>query len=210
MRVAVIANKEQKEMLLSSGVSQNLELIWLKQPQVDIQAAACIDLLFEERENHTALLEEWQEQCKGIVLVSAVVATCAQLPHGFIRFNGWNGFIEKESIELAGGTPLQRSSVEELLRGLNRKAEWVQDHTGFIAPRVIANIINEAYLALEEKVSDKTQIDIAMQLGTNYPMGPFAWSQKIGLKKVYRLLLAMTTENSRYRPADLLQKEATQ
>jgi 3-hydroxybutyryl-CoA dehydrogenase len=209
MKIAVIANPTQQQALLSRGVSESLELVWLERPQVELQAAAYIDLLLEENEEHGALLEKWQQEKKGLVVVSSVITTCSKLPDGFIRFNGWNGFLENEIIELAGGTVAQRDRVEELLTGLHRKAEWVPDQVGFIAPRVLANIINEAYMTLEEKVSDKDQIDIAMQLGTNYPTGPFAWCQKIGLKKVYKLLLGMSEENSRYRPADLLQTEAT-
>jgi 3-hydroxybutyryl-CoA dehydrogenase len=207
MKIAVIAHPTQQQALLSRGVSASLELVWLEQPQVELQADACIDLLFEE-EDHRVLLEKWQQAQKGIVLVSSVITTCSQLPHGFIRFNGWNGFLENELVELAGGTSKQRALVEQLLTSFYRKAEWVPDQVGFIAPRVLANIINEAYMTLEEKVSDKTQIDIAMQLGTNYPMGPFSWSQKIGLKKVYQLLVAMSEENNRYRPAHLLATEA--
>lgn len=66
---------------------------------------------------------------------------------------------------------------------VGRTPEFVKDQIGFIAPRVIACIINEAYLALQEGVSTKDQIDLAMQLGTNYPLGPFAWADKIGKKK---------------------------
>lgn len=208
MKIAVIANPTQQQALLSRGVSASMELVWLDQPQVTLQADACIDLLFEENLDHRALLEKWQQEYKGIVLVSSITTTASQLPIDFIRFNGWNGFLENEIIELAGGATEQRFVVEQLLTGLHRKAEWVQDQVGFIAPRVIANIINEAYITLEEKVSDKAQIDIAMQLGTNYPMGPFAWSQKIGLKKVYQLLVAMSKENNRYRPTYLLATEA--
>lgn len=208
MKIAVIANPTQQQALLSRGVSAGLELVWLEQPQIEIEADACVDLLFEENEVHLALLEKWQQDHKAVILVSSVTTTASQLPSDFIRFNGWNGFLENETFELAGGISPQRAVAEKVLNGLHRKAEWVQDQVGFIAPRVIANIINEAYMALEEKVSDKEQIDLAMRLGTNYPLGPFAWSQKIGLKKIYQLLLAMSKENSRYHPANLLATEA--
>ena len=41
-------------------------------------------------------------------------------------------------------------------------------------------IINEAFLALQEGVSTKEEINTAMKLGTNYPLGPFEWVEKIG------------------------------
>lgn len=209
MKVAIIAKENQKQALLSRGVSDGLELSWWEQPSTNISADLCLDLLFEDHDEHREILEQWAIQQQGLVIVSSIVQTCAQLPAGCIRLNGWNSFLENERIELAGGNAHQRLAVEQLLEGLNRKAEWVPDQIGFIAPRVIANIINEAYWALEEKVSDKAQIDIAMQLGTNYPQGPFAWAEKIGLKKVYHLLTALAAEHARYRPANLLQQEAT-
>lgn len=209
MKVAIIASEEQKQALLARVVSDGLELSWYVHPLTTISADIFIDLLFEDLPDHREILEQWSIQQHGIVIVSSVITTSTQLPAGFIRLNGWNGFLENERLELSGGNSHQRSMVEQLLTSLNRHAEWVPDQIGFIAPRVIANIINEAYLALEENVSDKEQIDIAMQLGTNYPKGPFAWCEKIGLTNVYQLLSALAAEHPRYRPAQLLQEEAT-
>jgi 3-hydroxybutyryl-CoA dehydrogenase len=68
-------------------------------------------------------------------------------------------------------------------------------------------IINEAYFALEAGVSSKKEIDIAMKLGTNYPFGPFEWSEKIGLKKIITLLDTLSVSDSRYTPSSLMKKE---
>jgi 3-hydroxybutyryl-CoA dehydrogenase len=59
--------------------------------------------------------------------------------------------------------------------------------TGFIFPRTIAQIINEAHFALEENVASKKDIDRAMKYGVNYPKGPFEWSQ--GRENVVMALL---------------------
>jgi 3-hydroxybutyryl-CoA dehydrogenase len=84
----------------------------------------------------------------------------------------------------------------------------VPDVPGFIAPRVVTMIINEAYFALAENVSTKTEIDLAMKLGTNYPFGPFEWAEKIGLKNIAELLGTLSRVNKRYEPAPLLLNEA--
>lgn len=47
---------------------------------------------------------------------------------------------------------------------------------GFVFPRTIVQIINEAHFALEDSVASKTDIDRAMKYGVNYPKGPFEWS----------------------------------
>ena len=61
--------------------------------------------------------------------------------------------------------------------------------------------------ALQDKVSTKSEIDIAMKMGTNYPYGPFEWSEKIGLKNIASLLKKLTTGNKRYIPSLLLLQE---
>ena len=101
-----------------------------------------------------------------------------------------------------------KKKAEKILISLNRRVEWVPDIKGFISSRVVSMIINEAYFALEENVSTKEEIDIAMKLGTNYPYGPFEWAKKIGLKNITTLLTELSLTEKRYEPADLLLKEA--
>ena len=78
---------------------------------------------------------------------------------------------------------------------------------GMITARVLATIINEAYYTLGAQVSTREEIDIAMKLGTGYPYGPFEWSEKIGLKRIYELLVELSKVDERYTPAPLLKAE---
>jgi 3-hydroxybutyryl-CoA dehydrogenase len=82
------------------------------------------------------------------------------------------------------------------------------DEPGFITPRVISMIINEAYFALEEGVSTKEEINTAMKLGTAYPYGPFEWAERIGVRNILVLLNRLSKEKSQYKPAPLLVEEA--
>ena len=68
-------------------------------------------------------------------------------------------------------------------------------------------IINEAFFALGEDISSKTEIDIAMKLGTNYPFGPFEWADLIGLDKIAQLLDACYLKDERYAIAPALRRE---
>jgi len=81
---------------------------------------------------------------------------------------------------------------------------------GFIFPRTIVQIINEAYFALEEKVASKEDINRAMKFGVNYPLGPFEWAQ--GKEKLVVTLLdelLLKTNDQRYRCSPLLRKESS-
>lgn len=80
----------------------------------------------------------------------------------------------------------------------------------FHYPRVISMIINEAYFALEENLASKTDIDLAMKNGVNYPLGPIEWGNKIGLPLIIELLreLREVTGDARYKISHQLKLEA--
>ncbi|MBL0145641.1 MAG: hypothetical protein IPP48_07655 [Chitinophagaceae bacterium] len=60
---------------------------------------------------------------------------------------------------------------------------------------------------MQDDVSTKNEIDIAMKLGTNYPYGPFEWADKIGKQNIYTLLKNLSKTESRYTPSAQLQNE---
>ena len=92
-------------------------------------------------------------------------------------------------------------AVIEVLNALNKKYIACVDEPGFISARIIAMIINEAYMAKEEGVSTEEEIDIAMKLGTNYPYGPFEWAKKIGIQSIHQLLTTLAKNDVRYTTA---------
>jgi 3-hydroxybutyryl-CoA dehydrogenase len=75
-----------------------------------------------------------------------------------------------------------------------------------ILPRMLAMLVNEAAFALGEGIASPEDIDTAMRLGTNWPIGPLEWGERIGLKKVLVNLenLQGATGDDRYRAAPLL------
>ncbi len=143
------------------------------------------------------------------VMINSVIHTLAELqaPGHVLRINGWPGFLKRTTWEIAGKIQPQTDAVFQYL---NIKINPVKDEPGFIAARIIAMIINEAYFALEEKVSTKAAIDIAMKLGTNYPFGPFEWAGLIGTEKIAALLNKLKITDDRYQPSSLLIQETTE
>lgn len=203
MRIAVCANEEQRNELLEKGIDKNVELIWLYEQQQNIASVdACIDLLFnEENVAQNIIIQNIP------VLANAVVTTTSELPSNYARINAWTGFLKRDIVEIAAANETEKENWQSILNAMGWKCMWCFDEPGMIAARIIAMIINEAYFALGENVSTKEEIDIAMKLGTNYPYGPFEWSKKIGLKKIYALLKKLNKRESRYKVAPLL-KEA--
>jgi len=208
MRLVVLANEQLKEELLSTGINDNCKIDWInssKEFSSFTDADAVIDLLFEQNGYDSSHLTDLLTKP---VLVNSMNKTIVEIGLPVIRINAWPGFLKRSVAEVCCANDAAKNEAETILGLLNRKAEWVPDIKGFISGRVVSMIINEAYFALQENVSTKDEIDIAMKLGTNYPYGPFEWSNKIGLKKIAGLLTELSLIEKRYQPADLLLKEA--
>jgi 3-hydroxybutyryl-CoA dehydrogenase len=79
-----------------------------------------------------------------------------------------------------------------------------------IAARILATIVNEAASAVADGVATPEAIDTAMRLGTNYPDGPLAWGERIGLERVVHTLdlLHAAVPDGRYRAVPLLRSLA--
>jgi len=210
MRLVVLTNEQLKEELLSNGVSAYCKIDWINSPEEFLShtdADAVIDLLFEHNGYDVSHLNNYLTKP---VFVNSMNKTIVEIGLPFIRINAWPGFLKRNIAEVSIADEVNKNKAEKILSLLNRKAEWVPDVKGFISSRVISMIINEAYFTLEENVSTKEEIDIAMKLGTNYPYGPFEWSKKIGLEKIAGLLKELSITEKRYEPSSLLLKEASQ
>ncbi len=206
MKLAVVANDLLKVELLSVAPKAGVDFVWLNVvTELNEDADGVIDLLFENKEEEIKRLKEFLPKP---VIINSVVHTLAEINQPFIRINGWPTFLKREITEAACTTDENKTACEKIFSALGRKTEWVPDTAGFISPRVVAMIINEAWFALDENVSTKEEIDIAMKLGTNYPYGPFEWAEKIGLKNILGLLNKLSSTEKRYLPAPLLIKEA--
>lgn len=208
MKILIIADSELKEEIESQPFSGDAEIEWISMP-ADFHSGnmpdGCIDLLFE----NTKERKEWLKQLPAPIIINSVITTLDEIKEDFVRINGWPTFLKRPLAEAACKNDLVKQKAELVFSQLERKIEWVPDITGLITPRIIASIINEAFVSVEEKVSTEEQIDIAMKLGVNYPYGPFEWSKKIGLKKISSLLEALSKEESRYQPCDLLKQKAS-
>lgn len=121
------------------------------------------------------------------------------------RINAWPGCIQRNLWEVSGHVSAEH---REIISRLQKEIVVTADEPGFVSGRVLAMIINEAYFALEEKVSTKQEMDIALRLGTNYPYGPFEWAEKIGPASVCSLLQKLSLSDPRYLPSSLLIQEA--
>ncbi len=81
--------------------------------------------------------------------------------------------------------------AQELFGALDKAVVLVEDVPGLFLGRTVGSIVNEAMIAVQEGVASADDVDVAMRLGTNYPVGPIAWGREIGGARISRILRAL-------------------
>ncbi len=165
-----------------------------------------VDLEFSREE---ARLSALSGLLPAPVMVNEVVQTTQEIGRPFIRINGWPGMLERSVHELVLPDAATAAQVKWVYEALGCAYRAAPDIPGMVSARILAAVINEAWYTWEGGVSGKEEIDTAMKLGTNYPMGPFEWGLRIGLDRIVGLLEVIAREDSRYTPARSLRTAAS-
>lgn len=205
MTVAILADDALKQELLTKKLPEAITVVWVDSVRslTIADADVYMDLLFELNVERTQQLKRLQPKP---VIVNAVPWTTKKAGANFIRINAWPGLLQRPVTEIAFPDTVSEAVVKNIFEQLQWQYILAPDIPGMITARVLSAIINEAYYTLGAQVSSREEIDIAMKLGTSYPYGPFEWSDKIGLTKVYELLIELSHEDKRYMPAPSLRE----
>ena len=129
--------------------------------------------------------------------------------HRVVGFAALPPLQKGQAVEMAVTPWTEAAALDQagrFFRDLGLEPMIVPDAPGLVFPRILCTIINEAAFALMEGVASAEDIDTAMKLGTNYPLGPLEWADRIGLDQVLGVLEGLQVEygEDRYRPAPLL------
>lgn len=86
----------------------------------------------------------------------------------------------------------------------------IADSPGYVAPRVVACVVNLACEMAQQGIASPADIDAAVRLGLGYPFGPFEWGDQLGALRVLEILRALhsTFGDQRYRPSPWLVRRA--
>ncbi|MDQ3291297.1 MAG: 3-hydroxyacyl-CoA dehydrogenase family protein [Bacteroidota bacterium] len=140
------------------------------------------------------------------IQLASITANSPSIDCSLFGFNGLPGFLNRPVLEVSCLYPESISKLQEVCAYLSTEYLVVADRVGMVTPRVIAMIINEACFTLQENTARIADIEISMKLGTNYPYGPFEWANRIGIRHIYELLVALyeDTKDERYKICPLL------
>ena len=111
---------------------------------------------------------------------------------------------------IAGETtcPDTVAKVIEISKNIGKTPVQVNEAAGFVVNRILIPMINEAVGILADGTASAEDIDVAMQLGANHPMGPLHLGDLIGLDVCLAIMEVLQSEtgDSKYRPHPLLRK----
>ena len=110
-----------------------------------------------------------------------------------------------EIVRALESAPATLDAIEEVAKRMGKETVLVRESPGFITTRVNASIGNEAFYMLMEGVASARDIDKALKLGLNHPMGPFELVDLVGLDTRLSILEYLhQTLGEKYRPCPLL------
>lgn len=139
------------------------------------------------------------------------VASATNRPHKVIGMHFFNPAPIMKLVEVIKGIATSQETcdrVKEIAESIGKQPVEVTEAPGFVVNRILVPMINEAFGILAEGIASPENIDQAMMLGANHPMGPLALGDLIGLDVCLAIMdvLYNETGDPKYRAHSLMRK----
>ncbi len=182
-----------------------------------------VEFLVEAATENVALKLDLFSKLDGIVAKESILATntssisitkiaaATKRPEKIIGMHFMNPVPIMKLVEVIRGLLTSQETYHTVLTvasKMNKETVSVADFPGFLVNRILCPMINEAVFALESGISTPEDIDKAMKLGTNQPMGPLELADFVGLDTCLAIMevLHQGLGEDKFRPAPLLRK----
>lgn len=179
------------------------------------------DLVVEAALERMDLKKELFKELQGICKPDTIFATntsslsITEISHGLDRavigMHFFNPAPVMKLVEVIAGITTPDETVEKIKAiavEIGKTPVQVSEAAGFVVNRILVPMINEAVGIYADGTASAEDIDTAMKLGANHPMGPLALGDLIGLDVVLAVMEVLQSEtgDSKYRPHPLLKK----
>lgn len=139
------------------------------------------------------------------------IAAITDRPAQFIGMHFFNPAPVMKLVEVIKGQMTSQETSDKifaLATEMGKTPVMVEEAPGFVVNRILVPMINEAVGIYAEGIASVEDIDSAMKLGANHPMGPLALGDLIGLDVCLAIMEVLYNEfaDSKYRPHPLLKK----
>lgn len=138
------------------------------------------------------------------------IASFTKRPERVMAMHFFNPVHRMPLVELARGLETSDETVmicETVAQQMGKETVVIQEFPGFVTSRISALVGNEAFYMLQEGLGTPEEIDKAIKLGLNYPMGPFELGDLVGLDtRLNNLKYLHEKLGEKYRPAPLLEQ----
>lgn len=138
------------------------------------------------------------------------IASFAKRPDKTIAMHFFNPVHKMPLVEIVRGLETSDETAETIRQvavNMGKETVVINEFPGFVTSRISALVGNEAFFMLQEGLGTPEEIDKAIKLGLNYPMGPFELGDLVGLDtRLNNLKYLHEKLGEKYRPAPLLEQ----
>lgn len=215
------------ERAISKGkmtADQSKAILARIQGMVDLKDAVqgadiVIEAVVEDMELKKQVYKELDQTCGPQTILASntsglsitEIASVTQRPGQVIGMHFFNPVPVMKLVEIIRGQATKEETfqiVKDLAEKMGKTPIGVKEAPGFAVNRILVPMINEAIFVFQEGIASAEDIDKAMMLGANHPIGPLALADLVGLDTLLSVQENLYKEfgDSKYRPCPLLRK----
>jgi len=193
-------------------------------PVTDVALLAEVDFVIEaineDMDLKKKVFKELDEVCKEEAILASntsalsitEISMATSRPEKVIGVHFFNPVPVMKLVELIRGITTSEetfSKINKVIKDIGKNPIEVKEAPGFVVNRLLIPMINEAAFLLNEGIASVEDIDAAMVMGANHPIGPLGLADLIGLDVCLAIMETLYEEmgDPKYRPCPLLRKK---